>query len=248
MDWRDKPCFTIPEDAKLTDLSLSWQGRERARVPGRLNYFLREYQRDGVQFLWDRYCRDGGAILADDMGLGKTVQIIAFLSALYHKTGLHADNDENRLVSTGKNPCSPTLIICPGSVLSNWEEEIKTWGNFVTKKFYKTDRDTTLTLSKEGRCELVLTTFETGRDHVSVLNLVDWRLVIVDECHRIKEPTSAVTRALKSLECKRRIGLTGTALQNKYEELWCLLDWANPGCLGSCKHFQREFSVPMMLL
>ncbi len=67
------------------------------------------------------------------LGLGKTVQIIAFLSALYHKTGLHADNDENRLVSTGKNPCSPTLIICPGSVLSNWEEEIKTWGNFVTK-------------------------------------------------------------------------------------------------------------------
>ena len=45
------------------------------------------------------------------------------------------------------------------------------------------------------------------------------------------------------LECKRRIGLTGTALQNKYEELWCLLDWANPGCLGSCKHFQREFRL-----
>ena len=75
--------------------------------------------------------------------------------------------------------------------------------------------------------------------------MVDWKLMVVDECHKIKEMQSGVTRAMKAFSCQVRIGLTGTALQNKYEELWCLLDWANPGCLGSVKHFQAEFSSPM---
>ena len=73
------------------------------------------------------------------------------------------------------------------------------------------------------------------------LNRVRWDAVIVDEVHRLKEAKAKVTQALKRLKCRRRIGLTGTLLQNKYEELWCVLDWANPGCLGSqqVKHAAR---------
>ena len=93
--------------------------------------------------------------------------------------------------------------------------------------------------------EVVLTTFETARKDIDELNGVDWDCVIVDEVHRIKAPKSKVTLALKSLRCRRRIGLTGTLLQNKYEELWCVLDWANPGCLGSIRSFRESYVDPI---
>ena len=93
--------------------------------------------------------------------------------------------------------------------------------------------------------EVVLTTFETARKDIDELNGVDWDCVIVDEVHRIKDPKSKVTMALKSLRCRRRIGLTGTLLQNKYEELWCVLDWANPGCLSSLRSFRESYVEPI---
>ena len=103
-----------------------------------------------------------------------------------------------------------------------------------------------MTQARYGRVEIVLTTFETAREYLEEINSVAWQLVVADECHKIKEKGSALTKALKSLRCLKRIGLTGTALQNKYEELWCLLDWANPGCLGTSEHFKSSLSRPMV--
>ena len=109
----------------------------------------------------------------------------------------------------------------------------------------RNDRDKALQQARIGRVEVVLTTFETARNDIDDLNGVDWDCVIVDEVHRIKDPKSKVTMALKSLRCRRRIGLTGTLLQNKYEELWCVLDWANPGCLGSLRSFRESYVEPI---
>ena len=211
-----------------------------------LNAKLRPYQRDGVRFLWDRVGRDAGGILCDDMGLGKTVQVIALLSALYEKSGT---SEDKRLISMMKledRRVEPSLVICPGSVLCNWESELDTWGQFYHLRYHRQERGATLTQARDGRVEVVLTTFDTVREYSESLNSVTWKVVIADECHKIKEVSSGVTRALKSLPARARVGLTGTALQNKYEELWCLLDWANPGCLGSMDHFKAEFSQPMV--
>ena len=109
----------------------------------------------------------------------------------------------------------------------------------------RNDRDKALQQARIGRVEVVLTTFETARNDIDDLNGVHWDCVIVDEVHRIKDPKSKVTMALKSLRCRRRIGLTGTLLQNKYEELWCVLDWANPGCLGSLRSFRDSYVEPI---
>jgi len=189
--------------------------------------------------------RGGGGILCDDMGLGKTVQVIAFLSALFEKEGGEEDKRLIRELRIGDRKVQPVLVICPSSVLCNWEEELNTWGHFSVVRFHKGDKEETLRMARKGSIEVVMTTFDTARQHKEELDMVDWRVMVVDECHKIKEINSGVTRALKSFSCKMRIGLTGTALQNKYEELWCLLDWANPGCLGSAKHFQAEFTSPM---
>ena len=216
-----------------------------SQVHGKLNYFFRAYQREGVRFLWDRVGRGGGGILCDDMLLGKTVHVISFLSALFEKEGGGEDKRRIRELRISDRKVQPVLVICPSSVLCNWEEELNTWGHFSVVRFHKGDKEEALRMARKGSIEVVMTTFDTARQHKEELDMVDWRVMVVDECHKIKEISSGITRALKAFSCKIRIGLTGTALQNKYEELWCLLDWANPGCLGSAKHFQTEFTSPM---
>lgn len=83
-------------------------------------------------------------------------------------------------------------------------------------RFHRDQRDSTLNLARAGKLEVVLTTFETAREYVEDLNRVRWDTVVIDEVHRIKDPKAQVTKALKGLRSKRRIGLTGTLLQNKY--------------------------------
>jgi len=244
-----RPTLPLPPSVHLPSLPpYQLQGMDQlppGKVHAIFNYFLRDYQRSGVRFIWDRVGRGGGGVLCDDMGLGKTVQVIAFLSALFNKEGNSEDKRRIRELKTGDRKVQPVLVVCPSSVLCNWEEELRTWGHFAVVRFHKGEKEEALRIAKKGSIEVVLTTFDTARQHREELNMVDWKMMVVDECHKIKELQSGITRAMKAFSCQVRIGLTGTALQNKYEELWCLLDWANPGCLGSVKHFQAEFSSPM---
>ena len=217
-----------------------------SEVHWRLNSLLREYQREGVRFMWERLARGAGGILCDDMGLGKTVQVIALLSAVFGKNGERRDRELIRDLKLDDRLVEPALVICPSSLLSHWAAELDRWGYFCHLKYHGQDRAATFAQASYGRVEIVLTSFGMAREFYRELNTVAWQLVVVDECHKIKEKNSAITLALKSLSCLKRVGLTGTALQNNYEELWCLLDWANPGCLGSLEHFKSEFSLPMV--
>ena len=93
---------------------------------------------------------------------------------------------------------------------------MRRWSRFAVARFHRDSREETLNLARAGRLEVVLTTFETARDYLEDLNRVGWDTVVVDEVHRIKDPKAKVTKAMKRLRSKRRIGLTGTLLQNKY--------------------------------
>ena len=242
-----RPVSWTEEDSRGDPLVL--EGTEElatSEVHWRLNSLLREYQREGVSFMWERLGRGAGGILCDDMGLGKTVQVIALLSAVFGKNGERRDRERIRDLKLDDRTVEPALVICPSSLLSNWAAELDRWGYFCHLKYHGQHRAATFTQARHGRVEIVLTSFSTAREFYRELNTVRWQLVVVDECHKIKEKNSAITVALKSLSCLRRVGLTGTALQNNYEELWCLLDWANPGCLGSLEHFKSEFSLPMV--
>jgi superfamily II DNA or RNA helicase len=221
------------------------------KIASPVNRQLRHYQRQGIKFLYRRCFSSGdgggGAILADDMGLGKTIQVIGLLSALLKKTH-RAEEDRAACRSvrySSEGTAGMFLIVCPASVLRNWEKEFETWGFFVLGKYYKNERTETLQLCRLGRLEVVLTTFETARESVDNLNGVEWDGVIIDEVHKIKDPKSKITEAMKSIRCRRRIGLTGTLLQNSYDELWCVLDWANPNCLGSKESFTQRYTMPI---
>ncbi|XP_075405916.1 DNA excision repair protein ERCC-6-like 2 isoform X2 [Tenrec ecaudatus] len=134
------------------------------------------------------------------------------------------------------------LIVAPLSVLYNWRDELDTWGYFRVVILHGNKRDSELTRVKQRKCEIALTTYETLRLCLDELNSLEWSAVIVDEAHRIKNPKARVTEVMKALKCSVRIGLTGTILQNNMKELWCVMDWAVPGLLGSRLHFQKQFS------
>uniref|UniRef100_A0A3Q4MRT4 Excision repair cross-complementation group 6-like 2 n=1 Tax=Neolamprologus brichardi TaxID=32507 RepID=A0A3Q4MRT4_NEOBR len=137
------------------------------------------------------------------------------------------------------------LIVAPLSVLYNWKDELDTWGHFQCVVVHGLRKEEELARIKKGRVEIALTTYETLRLCLDQFNKIDWSAVVVDEAHKIKNPDSQITQAMKELRCKVRIGLTGTILQNNLEELWCVMDWAIPGCLGSLGHFKNKFSDPI---
>ncbi|KFO28478.1 Putative DNA repair and recombination protein RAD26-like [Fukomys damarensis] len=137
------------------------------------------------------------------------------------------------------------LIVAPLSVLYNWKDELDTWGYFRVSILHGTKKDNELIRVRQRKCEIALTTYETLRLCLDELNSLEWSAVIVDEAHRIKNPKARVTEAMKALKCNVRIGLTGTILQNNMKELWCVMDWAVPGLLGSMISFQKQFSDPV---
>ncbi|NWQ81800.1 ER6L2 protein, partial [Columbina picui] len=222
-------------------------------IPYTINRYLRDYQREGAQFLYRHYANKRGCILGDDMGLGKTIQVISFLAAVLHKKGTREDIENNMpefLLRTMKkeskcNPKKTFLIVAPLSVLYNWKDELDTWGYFKVCVLHGSKKDDDLSRIKQGKCEVALTTYEILRLYLDEFNSVEWSAVIVDEAHRIKNPKAQITQTMKSLKCRVRIGLTGTILQNNMKELWCVMDWAVPGLLGNRIHFKKKFSDPV---
>ncbi|KAM8887386.1 DNA excision repair protein ERCC-6-like 2 isoform 2-T2 [Spinachia spinachia] len=249
---QEKPLF--PSNVTDTRLCVPFQlrGVDGDRVPYTINRYLRDYQREGIRFIYNNYIRSRGCILGDDMGLGKTVQVIGFLAAVLHKTGTWEDVENNRpqflqsqIPSKPSKPSKVFLIVAPLSVLYNWKDELDTWGHFRCVVVHGLRKEEELARIQNGRIEIALTTYETLRLCLDQFNGIDWSAVVVDEAHKIKNPNSQITQAMKDLKCKIRVGLTGTVLQNNLEELWCVMDWAVPGCLGSLGRFKNKFSDPI---
>ncbi|XP_072452999.1 DNA excision repair protein ERCC-6-like 2 isoform X2 [Notamacropus eugenii] len=248
----EKPYFP---DRKLPSPAVTFKLSEDGDcIPYTINRYLRDYQREGAQFLYGHYSLGRGCILGDDMGLGKTVQVISFLAAVLHKKGTREDIENNmpefllKNMKKDSSTCAPKkmfLIVAPLSVLYNWRDELNTWGYFRVTILHGNKKDNELIRVKQGKCEIALTTYETLRLCLDELNSIEWSAVIVDEAHRIKNPKARVTEVMKALKCSVRIGLTGTILQNNMKELWCVMDWAVPGLLGSMTCFKKQFSDPV---
>ncbi|KAK5932377.1 hypothetical protein CgunFtcFv8_004083 [Champsocephalus gunnari] len=249
---QEKPMFPcIAADTRLC-VPLELSDVNGDSVPYTINRYLRDYQREGIRFIYKNYIGSRGCILGDDMGLGKTVQVIGFLAAVLHKRGTWEDIEKNRpqflqsqMPSKQSKPNKVFLIVAPLSVLYNWKDELGTWGHFQCVVVHGLRKEEELARIKKGRIEIALTTYETLRLCLDQFNNIDWSAVVVDEAHKLKNPNSQITQAMKDLKCKIRVGLTGTILQNNLEELWCVMDWAIPGCLGNLGHFKNNFSDPI---
>ena len=222
-------------------------------LPAPFSQWLREYQVTGAAFLHELFVYQKGGILGDDMGLGKTVQVIAFLTAAYGKTGDERDIKRLRKMRRGRKKDEKwyprTLIICPGSLMSNWQDELKRWGWWHSDIYHGSpaSKEAVLSTAQSGMLEIMITTYNTYRLNKGAINMIPWDCVVADECHTIKERKSEITIAMNEVNALCRIGLTGTAIQNKYEELWTLLNWTNPGRFGPIATWKASICDPLKL-
>jgi SNF2 family DNA or RNA helicase len=192
---------------------------------------LRPYQSRGVAWLAFLERWGLGACLADDMGLGKTVQFIAFL--------LHLK--QHQLLD------SPMLLVCPTSVLGNWEREVKKFGPTLTTLVYHGDKrpQGKAFVQAVKACNLVITSYALIHRDLKSLTSVAWQAIVLDEAQNIKNADAKQSQAVRQLEAQFRIALTGTPVENRLSELWSILDFLNPGYLGPKNFFQRRFAIPI---
>ncbi|MEU9102823.1 DEAD/DEAH box helicase [Streptomyces xanthophaeus] len=189
--------------------------------PAALKATLRDYQARGLAWLDLMTSLGLGGCLADDMGLGKTVTLIAL--------HLHRDRAE------------PTLVVCPASLLGNWQREIEKFAPGVpVRRFHGGTR------SLDGLAGgFVLTTYGTMRASAPRLAQQAWGMVVADEAQHVKNPHSATAKALRTIPAPARVALTGTPVENNLSELWALLDWTTPGLLGPLTAFRARHARPV---
>lgn len=184
--------------------------------PPGLRATLRDYQLRGLAWLDLMTSLGLGGCLADDMGLGKTITVIA----------LHLRRARSE----------PTLVVCPASLLGNWQREITKFAPGVpVRRYHGPDR--TLEDMTAG---FVLTTYGTMRSTAPRLAEQPWGMVVADEAQHVKNPYSATAKALRTIPTPARVALTGTPVENNLSELWALLDWTTPGLLGPLKSFRAR--------
>jgi superfamily II DNA or RNA helicase len=192
---------------------------DEVEQPAALTATLRDYQLRGLRWLARMTELGLGGCLADDMGLGKTITLIAL--HLHRGTG-------------------PTLVVCPASLLGNWEREIQRFAPGVpVHRYHGGGRSI---VDTDG---FVLTTYGTMRLDADELSTVSWDLVVADEAQHVKNQQSDTAKALRRIPAHARVALTGTPVENNLSELWAILDWTTPGLLGSLGEFRTRWAQPV---
>ncbi|MFG2770147.1 DEAD/DEAH box helicase [Streptomyces sp. NPDC048350] len=211
----------VPVGALATLRDRLVAGPEEVEAPAGLDATLRDYQLRGLAWLDLMTSLGLGGCLADDMGLGKTVTLIA----------LHLRRARR----------APTLVVCPASLLGNWQREIQRFAPGVpVRRFHGADRSLEGLASESGTGGFVLTTYGTLRTSAPHLAEQEWGMVVADEAQHVKNPFSATAKALRTIPTAARVALTGTPVENNLSELWSLLDWTTPGLLGPLKAFRSR--------
>lgn len=237
----------IIED-NLDELSYQASPRPAKGQPGGLpailgNVQLYPHQQEGLQWLQRHWVTGSpGALLADDMGLGKTLQTLAFMAWVQEQMEIQL------------HPPKPLLVVAPTGMLRNWESEanlhlkdiglgflFRAYGQDLNKIKDKTARERRNEFEKMG---WVLTTYETLRDRYHYFLDIDWGMIVYDEAQKIKNPAVRSTDIAKSVGGDFGLALTGTPVENRLSELWCIIDTVHPGFLGAQKDFENKFEKP----
>lgn len=191
------------------------------QIPG-LNATLFPYQAQGVEWMAETIRHTGGLILADEMGLGKTIQIIALL------------------LSDRPLTAEPALIVCPTSLIANWQKEILTFAPELSVLIHRGAYRTGIVAGLQ-RAQVVLATYDTVVNDISIFSGMTWSWLICDEAQALKNPDSGRRKAIASIPRRRTIPMTGTPVETSLLDLWSLSDLAIPGLLGARDDFEHHF-------
>lgn len=222
----------------------------RPGVPG-LPYSLataaKPHQETGIRWLQDHWLKGSkGCLLADDMGLGKTYQALAFLAWIKQQ------------MNDGLVPQKPLLVVAPVGLLANWEKEqglhlrhegigapLRAYGSYLGFIKRGSHRGGTAALDtlELSRASWVLANYEAISDYQLSFGAISFGAVVFDEAQKIKSPSTAMTSAAKALNADFVVSMTGTPVENRLADLWCIADTCQPGALKDLKSFSRRFEV-----
>jgi superfamily II DNA or RNA helicase len=219
---------TLEAMERIRDKVKNFSGLPRIPVPAALTATLRPYQHDGLDFLAFVTDLGLGAVLADDMGLGKTVQALAWIEWLRERDPKGG----------------PVLVVCPASVVHNWERE--------SERFTPGLRVLSLTSGEERHAlrrevpnhDLIVTNYALMRRDLEHWRKIPLRAAILDEAQNIKNPNTAMSRAVRELNARYRMALTGTPIENRALDLWSIMQFVNPGYLGPRTSFVARYDRP----
>ena len=233
-------------------------------IPGDIYPSLFDYQKTGVQWLWELYSQQVGGIVGDEMGLGKTIQVIAFLAGLHYSRKL----------------TKPVIVVAPATVMKQWVNEFHTWWPPFRVSILHTSGSGMIDVGREVQEEddllarlpsassrkpqtksqisakrivdrvikeghILVTTYSGLQTYAELLIPVDWQSAVLDEGHKIRNPNTAITIYCKELRTPNRIILSGTPMQNNLIELWSLFDFVFPMRLGTLVNFRQQFEFPI---
>ena len=227
------------EDVELDDWLQSWlnrlQGDEKLEVlppPDGLQAELRPYQQYGYSWLHFAHRWGMGVILADDMGLGKTIQTLTLIQQLQEEHG---------------GLPGPVLLICPTSVVTNWDLERRKFTPGLSVLLHQGSdrlRDAAL-IAAAQEVDMVLTSYALVRRDGDALKQINWFAVALDEAQNIKNANTKQAQTIRKLPADFRLALTGTPVENRLSELWSIMHFLNPGFLGGQKQFRQNFTLPI---
>ncbi len=231
----DLPLVEVDADGMLGDLLAG--GAERLTpvpTPPTFHGTLRPYQERGLSWLHFLARLGLGGILADDMGLGKTAQTLSLLLAE------RADDEPAR-------PVLPTLLICPMSLVSNWQKEAARFAPSLRVYVHHgaTRKREDEFLAAVAEADVVITTYGTALRDLGPLRDLAWGRVVCDEAQAIKNSGTRQAQAVRAIPARTRLALTGTPVENHLAELWSIMEFCNPGLLGPAKRFRRRFQEPI---
>lgn len=233
------------------------------KIPGDIYPALFDYQKIGVQWLWELYSQNVGGIVGDEMGLGKTIQAISFIAGLHYSKVL----------------TKPVIIVCPATVMKQWVKEFHRWWPALRVSILHTSGSGMLDTHREDRMEremefqeygsldptltragkaakkivdkvqrnghVLITTYSGLQTYAEFLVPIEWETAILDEGHKIRNPNTGITISCKELRTPNRIILSGTPMQNNLTELWSLFDFVFPMRLGTLVSFRNQFEFPI---
>ncbi len=197
-------------------------------LPGELTATLRPYQLAGYRWMVQNAAIGFGSLIADDMGLGKTIQVIAAIL---------------KFKQEGKLEKNKVLVIVPTTLLTNWQKEIEKFAPTLSSAIYHGAGRKLET--KE--VDMVITTYGMIRSDLAKFKAKEWHAVVIDEAQNIKNSSTDQTKAVKGLKTGIRIAMSGTPVENRLSEYRSIMDFVNPGYLGSEKAFEVEFSTPIQI-
>lgn len=208
---------------KLKNISLNQSGK----IPTMKNVKLRPYQESGFQWMNMLDDMEWGGCLADDMGLGKTLQTLTFISGLIKK-----------------HPKSTHLIICPTSLIFNWENEINIYAPKLKYHiYYGSERN--WNDEHFNKHDIIITSYGTLRNDIERFSQFAFHYVVLDESQAIKNPTAKLTKAVQLIKAKNKLLLSGTPVQNNTFDLYAQFNFLNPGMLGTMEFFKQQFANPI---